>query len=105
MKMLERYWARLVVLLRRRVTLARELEALKAQNEQLRAKLGEAQQAKVLAVNQANDLRDEKERLRDKVRDLKKELKQQSVINSQLDARLLELQETLEGWKPESLKD
>ncbi len=65
--------ARALGLFRSNAGLRREVERLQGDTEDLHARLVAAQQAKGAAQNQADELRKEKERLRVKVSDLKKE--------------------------------
>ena len=82
--------------LRRWSELRRLVATLESDNGQLREKIATLQQAKVVAVNQAEALRLEKERLRTRVRSLKKSVHELELINGQLEARLTAYQEAIE---------
>jgi chromosome segregation ATPase len=71
--------------------LPKQIEALRKENELLRAKLVAAQEEKGLALQHADRLRKEKERLRAKVASLKQTISVEEQKNQQLVSRIEEL--------------
>jgi hypothetical protein len=81
------------VLIKRKLDLQRQVEALEQENAQLRARLATAQNAKLVAENQADELRKEKERLRVKAAASKKATEQQERVTEQVRDKLAALKE------------
>lgn len=77
-------------------TLSMQIEKLRKENEDLRARLVQSQEAKSSALKQASQLRKEKARLRLKVAALKQELSLSETKSLHLAARITELQALLE---------
>ncbi len=84
---------RAVGMLRSKKVLLQEAEALRAESEDLRFRLIAAQQAKVVALAQTDEVRREKERLRTRVASMKAELELLKKVNGQLHERVAELKE------------
>jgi chromosome segregation ATPase len=76
-------------------TLPAQVEDLKRENANLRARLVEAHEGKAGAVRQAEQLRAEKERLRSRVAALKKELTDSALRYDQMLKKLNELQTSI----------
>jgi chromosome segregation ATPase len=94
--MIRRAFDRLATLLRRNSTLRKQVADLERANAQAAERLAGAHHAKQVATSQADELRDEKERLRLRVNTLKGDLKEAQTINARLEAKIGELQEELE---------
>jgi chromosome segregation ATPase len=82
-----------------RVELLLEVEALTAENEELRQKIVVLRQAKDQAETHAEDRRREKESLRAKLNTQRKALETQELLVSQLGAKITELRAENEKLK------
>ena len=74
----------------------RRVERLSAEVADLRARLIEVQQEKALAVSQAEELRQQKERLRNKVANQKRDAEAQRKVQDLLEAKIQTLRAELE---------
>ena len=74
----------------------RRVERLSAEVADLRGRLIEVQQEKALAVSQAEELRQQKERLRNKVANQKRDAEAQRKVQDLLEAKIQTLRAELE---------
>ena len=79
------------------IGLRRQVDQLKADNEDLRARLVVAQQEKSVARQQTEEIRNQKERLRVKIVSLKQEAEAQKKIRETLEAKIQRLREENEA--------
>jgi chromosome segregation ATPase len=75
------------------LALRREFEALRHDNEELRARIVIAQQEKAVAQGQAEKLRREKERLRSRIASLKQSAESQRRVQEVIQAKIQALRE------------
>ena len=77
-----------------------EVYGLRHEIEELRERLIAAQEAKIQALKQTDDIRREKERLRARVSDHKQENDALAKVNDRLQAKVLSLQSEIELLRP-----
>ena len=79
------------------IGLRRQVDRLKDENEDLRARLVSAHEEKILARKQAEELRKEKERLRLRVVSLKQAAEAQRKVQEVQQAKIQSLREEIEN--------
>jgi chromosome segregation ATPase len=83
------------------IGLRRQVDQLKIENEELRARLIAAQQEKAVARQQTEEFRSQKERLRVKIVTLKQETEAQRRVRETLEAKIQTLREENEALSME----